>query len=111
MNVLDTASEVSVNLVNTTFSNDFFRLLSLMIVGVFAGYTLRPVPNWLGNLFDSSILFKFLIIVVVGVTGNYPVSKSKLMNIVIASAIIMVIFEGLRRLEKVFEERNKSKAK
>jgi hypothetical protein len=106
-NVLDTASEVSANVVNSTFSNDFFRLLSIMIVGVFAGYTLRPVPNWLGNLFDTSLLFKFLIILVVGVTGNYPVSKSKMIHIAISSAIILVLFEGLRRAESYMEKKEK----
>lgn len=94
--VVDQTSTVS----NALFANDFFRLASLIIAGVFAGYTLQPVPRWLNKLFDTSVAFKFFVMVVIGITAVYPVNKTKFIHILISSAIILAIFEVMRGYDK-----------
>ncbi len=94
--VVDQTSTVS----NTLFANDFFRLASLITAGVFAGYTLQPVPRWLNRLFDTSVAFKFLVIVVIGITAVYPVNRTKFIHVVISAALILAIFEVMRGYDK-----------
>lgn len=90
---------------NISFANDFFRLFSIILTGVFAGYTLQPVPKWLHDLFDNSVLFKFLILLIIGLTGSYPIdSTTKFTNVLFAVILVLAIFEGFRyyqaRLDK-----------
>jgi hypothetical protein len=94
--VVDKTSTVS----NTLFANDFFRLASLILAGVFAGYTLQPVPRWLNRLFDTSVVFKFFVITVIGITAVYPLNKSKFVNVVISAALLLAIFEVMRGYDK-----------
>lgn len=108
MDYLSKTSELTSGVINKTFSNDFFRMLSFVIVSVFIGYTLQPVPKWLNNLFDKSIVLKFIVMLLVGITAVYPLDKSKTLNIVISSAIILLLFEGARYIDK-FIEKNKER--
>lgn len=108
MEVLDSASEVTANVLNVTFSNDFIRMIAFTVSSILFGYTLRPVPNWLTNLFDTSILFKYLIIVFVGVFKDYPIRKGNLVFVMISSAIIMLILEGFRKVDAMMAEKNKA---
>lgn len=101
--------EAPVQIVNTSFYYDFFRLFSLVISGVFAGYTLQPVPKWLNNLFDTSILFKYMVLVIIGITALYPVNGKKMIDILISSGIILLLFAGLRHIDKLIEDKKKVK--
>lgn len=106
---MDNLIEAPTQIVNTSFSHDFFRLFSLVVAGVFAGYTLQPVPKWLNNLFDTSNVFKYLTLVVIGITALYPVNKKKMLDILISSGIILLLFAGLRYIDKVIENKKKVK--
>ena len=111
MDVIDTVGEVTVKSVNNTFSNDFFKLFSLLLTGIFAGYTLQPVPKWLNKLFDSSHIFKFFIIFVIGITSVYPINKNKISNIFISSVVILVIFSVFRYIDTIYEKYEKKEKK
>jgi hypothetical protein len=86
--------------INKIFKNDFIRLFLLVLTGIYAGYTLQPVPKWLNNLFDTSQLFKFIIIMIIGITALYPIDKDKLFNITLMSIIILILFELFRKYDK-----------
>ena len=108
MDVIDTVGEVTVKSLNNTFSNDFFKLFSLLLTGIFAGYTLQPVPKWLNKLFDSSHIFKFFIIFIIGITSAYPINKNKISNIFISSVVILVIFSVFRYIDTIYEKNEKN---
>ena len=39
---------------NESMVNNYVRMFIMLICGVFIGYTLQPVPQWLSDLFDTS---------------------------------------------------------
>jgi hypothetical protein len=90
-----------INNLNYIFSNNFFRFLALLFASVFAGYILQPVPEWLNNLFNTSNLFKYFILVIVGIITVYPLDEAEIVYIFIGSAIILILFEFMRNFDKV----------
>jgi uncharacterized membrane protein (UPF0136 family) len=92
--------EKSSKLVSDSFQSDFFRLISLLIAGVFAGYTLQPVPKWLNDQFDNNIILKFVVLVVIGITALYPIDNKKFLYIILTSIITLALFEFLRKFDK-----------
>jgi len=109
MEVVSNISDITVKTVNTTFSNDFFKLFSLLLTGIFAGYTLQPVPIWLNNLFNNSNIFKFAIIFIIGITSVYPINKDKIANIFISSVIILAIFSLFRYIDEQYQKKIKER--
>ena len=83
--------------INKIFNNDFIRLFCSILTGIYAGYTLQPVPHWLNTLFNKSQLFKFIIIMIIGITAVYPIDKNKLINITLSATIILMLFEFFRK--------------
>jgi hypothetical protein len=105
MDILSNIGDVTVKTVNNRFSNDFFKLFSLLFIGIFAGYTLQPVPKWLNNLFINSNIFKFVIIFIVGINSVYPINKDKITNVFISSIIILVIFSLFRYIDELYQKK------
>ena len=88
-----------INMANNILSNDFVRLLVLILGGIYAGYTLQPIPEWLNNLFNKSNVFKFLILMMIGLVASYPINEQKIMNVIIISIFILVFFELKRKID------------
>ena len=109
MDVVNNVADITIKTVNDTFSNDFFKLVSLLLTGIFAGYTLQPVPKWLNKLFDNSHIFKFIIIFTIGITSAYPINKDKISNIFISSVVILVIFSVFRYIDELYQKDEKNK--
>lgn len=86
---------------NHIFANNFFRFLALLFASVFAGYALQPVPQWLNDLFNVSNLFKYFILVIIGITTVYPLDEAEVVYIFIGSAVILILFEFMRKFDKV----------
>ena len=42
------------------------------------GYTLQPVPTWLNNIFNTSQVFKFIVLYLAGLVAVYPVSEENM---------------------------------
>ncbi len=84
--------------INYIFSNSLTRTCLLFLSGMFIGYVLQPVPKWLNNLFTTSQIFKFFVLVTVGIVASYPVNKLELTNIVLGSIIVLVILQVMRKL-------------
>jgi len=70
----------------------FIRVFLLVITGIFAGYTLQPVPTWLNNWFNTSVIFKFIVLVLIGAVALHPLDVNKLRMVLIVSAIILAVF-------------------
>jgi hypothetical protein len=101
--ILESGSELS----NKTISNDFVRVSLLMLAGVLAGYTLQPVPKWINYHFDNSPIFKYIIILFIGLTAFYPLDKTKFTNVAIGSLFILIIFMILRKIDDYYKPHEK----
>lgn len=75
------------------------RLSILILTGVLGGYTLLPLPRWLQYQFENSNIFKFIILVVIGVTALWPINGQKLQHIVATAVIILLFFHLLRTFD------------
>jgi len=89
----------SIEFQNKLLNNDYFRIFFLILVAVFAGYTLQPVPKWLSNLFDKSEIFKFIVLFMVGSVAVHPIDKSKAFKITLGVIVVL----GLFYLARVFD--------
>ena len=84
---------------NNILVNDYIRTFIIIISGVFIGYTIQPIPKWLHNIFDTSNIFKFLVLFYTGVIALYPLTKEKVQWIIIGVIISMYLFEVFRKYE------------
>jgi len=81
---------------NYLFKSDRLRLSLLLIISIFLGYTLQPVPKLLNKIFNNSMTFKFLIIFMLGLLTVYPLDINELYIIFYSTIAILLIFELLR---------------
>jgi hypothetical protein len=87
-----------INTNNIILENNIIRYLILLITGVFMGYTLQPVPEWLNNIFNNSNLFKFIILFYAGCSVVYPLTSENVVQIFIASLLTIILFNILRKI-------------
>ena len=93
------------NVINTALSNKHTYAFFTLFSGIFLGYTLQPVPNWLNDIFNTNQLFKYFVIVIVGLTVTYPVDKTEFIAIIIIAAVILVLLELMReKIEKYVDQ-------
>ena len=83
---------------NDVLKNDYIRVFIMIITGVFAGYTLQPVPTWLNKLFDTSNILKFLVLFLGGCVASYPLTNQNIIMVAICSLVILAIFHGFRTI-------------
>lgn len=95
------------DIINNIFANDQFRMVLMYITGVFLGYTLYPVPKSLNTLFNNSTFFKFSILTVSLIANMHPINKLGLIDILSTSAVILVLFQILRLIDKIFKDNKK----
>lgn len=93
------ASSTSFNIINTVLANDYWRAFLLTVVSVYAGYTLQPVPMKLNKLFDTSTIFKYVILLILLLTAFYPLDNNKVVLAIIVPIMILVFFEFLRKVD------------
>jgi hypothetical protein len=98
----------SVDIGNTSLKNDYFRMLILIVSGVFIGYTLQPVPKWLNNLFDTSNVFKFFVLFAVGSIAVYPLNKNNIVWVTTASIGCLYLFHLARLYDQKLEKDKKN---
>ena len=82
---------------NFLSENNLVRTFLVLLFSVFAGYTLQPMPSTLNSLFMESQGFKMFVLVMLGVLVSLPLTREKLINVLIASLLVLVLFETLRR--------------
>lgn len=89
---------------NLFIHNKYSSILINLLVSIYLGYTLQPVPEWLNNLFNNSNLFKFIILFIyMSFTfSNKPngITYEDLIIIIISSICILSFFEYLRKNDK-----------
>ena len=89
--------------------NDYLRTILLLVSSVFIGYTLQPVPKWLNKLFDTSHIFKFLILFTAGCVAVYPVNNNNIKWVVVCSILTLVFFHVARKYDDYLEKQEKKK--
>jgi hypothetical protein len=87
------------NVLNALLSNNMGRLFILAVASVYTGYTLYPVPKFLDNLFYTSNVFKYLILVLVLGASIFPLDESKTMLVLTVPALVLIFFEMLRQYD------------
>jgi len=93
-------SESSFGFINNILENDWLRSFLLLVVSVYAGYTLQPVPNNVNNLFNTSTAFKYLVLFVLMLTSLYPLDNNKVILSIVVPIALLVFFEFLRKNDK-----------
>ena len=73
------------------------RLTLLVICGVFMGYTLLPLPQPMERLFNSSHLFKFLVLYICGL-GILPESDLDDHHVIILATVCFLVLAGFQAL-------------
>jgi Ca2+/Na+ antiporter len=95
---MSSTSSLLTEFTESSLSN--LRLSLLILTGVLGGYTLLPLPRWLQYQFENSNMFKFFILVIIGVTALWPINGQKLQHIVATAVIILLFFHLLRSFDK-----------
>lgn len=104
--------EDSIYLENKLFENNYIRIFTLLFAGIMIGYILQPVPRWINNLFNGSLLFKFFILFISGSIALYPLDKYKIVLIITCSFGILLVFHLARKIDDIvdrIEERKRKK--
>lgn len=86
-------------IINKVLDNIYLKTFLIILTGIYAGYTLQPVPKWLNNLFDTNIIFKFLIILIIGITMLHPLDSTKMTVVIVCAVLILGLFEGFRQVK------------
>lgn len=92
------------NMVITRYANqvlkyDWLRYFLMILTAVLVGYTLQPVPEWLNNLFNNSVAFKFIVLLLMALVELYPLDDRKIILIIFGSIAAIVLFEVFRRFD------------
>jgi len=86
-----------INAHNGLFYDSNFRMFILLISGVFAGYTLQPVPEWLNKKFNTSYALKYFILFYGILIPLYPFDKQNIIISAIIPGIILKLFSFFRQ--------------
>jgi Ca2+/Na+ antiporter len=95
---MSSTSSLLTEFTESSLSN--LRLSLLILTGVLGGYTLLPLPRWLQYQFENSNVFKFFILVIIGVTALWPINGQKLQHIIATAIIILLFFHLLRSFDE-----------
>lgn len=88
------------NTLNLMLRNDFVRLLILAIMSVYTGYTLYPVPDFLNEIFNTSYVAKYLVLMLVLSASIYPLDSGKVILVLLVPLFVLLLFHFLRAYEK-----------
>lgn len=83
--------------INNVLKIDLIKIFLLLLTGVYAGYTLQPVPAVLQDMFNKSLPFKYAILFILTVIALHPLDDKKLGISLIMPAIILFFFASLRK--------------
>jgi hypothetical protein len=85
------------NFVNILLENIYLRSFLFMMSGVFMGYTLQPVPEWLNHLFNTSVVLKFWVLFLTIVATFYPMDPTEMSISFVCCALTLILFHIARR--------------
>ncbi len=83
--------------VNILLANIYLRSLLFMLSGVFMGYTLQPVPEWVNHLFNTSQILKFCVLFLTIVATFYPMDPTEMAISFVCCALTLILFQIARR--------------
>lgn len=88
---IEKAEDLSLLALNNVLSIEPVRLFGLIFIGILSNSVMKPLPDWLKELFLTSYLFKFFIIFVGGLLLSYPVTFQNVKHSFIVSIVILFI--------------------
>ncbi len=87
------------DIINYTISCEDFQIISTVILGMVAGMTLQPVPKIINKILTEYFLVKLIIIILFTSKILHPVDNTQLVKITIASTLVLVFLDFLRKNE------------
>ena len=82
--------------INSALSYTPLRVFLTLLFGAMAGYTFQPLPKVLESLTRDSFLFKFVVLTILALATNLPLSENRLITIVGCVAGVLLLLEYLR---------------
>ncbi len=89
-------------IINNILSNDLVEIPLTMMLALFVGNSLNPVPKIFEYFLFDSFLFKFIILALFGIRMFHPLDNKRLLKIIIIAFIISIIIEYFRRKNEIF---------
>lgn len=91
MSIVEKVEDVSLSVLNNVLSIEPVRLFGLIFIGILSNSVIKPLPEWLKEIYINSYLFKFVILFVGGLLLSYPVSFQNVKHSFIVSLVILFI--------------------
>lgn len=85
-----------VDTINDIVKIDSIKIFLLLLAGVYASYTLYPVPKVLEKMFNESMWFKYAILFILTVIALHPLDNKKFGISLIMPGVILFLFSSLR---------------
>ena len=86
--------------VTSVVANEHIRMIFVIILSVFIGYTLMPLPKKIETLFKESQLFKFAVLFLMGLITFNPSSVKGMVWIVVVPILFLLVLHLLRKAEE-----------
>lgn len=88
---LEKVEDLSLSALNNVLSIEPVRLFGLIFIGILSNSVIKPLPEWLKELYRNSYIFKFVILFAGGLLLSYPVSFKNIKHSFIVSLVILFI--------------------
>jgi len=86
-------------IINNFINNDTIQIFLTLFLGMFAGLTLRPIPQIIDDVFSNNFFIKLTILVLLGIRIFFPINYSKLIIIITIASILLISLDFLRKYE------------
>ena len=87
---------------NLFINNKYSYIFTFILISVYIGYTLQPVPEWLNKLFNESNIFKFIILFLfMSLSFNGKpngITYDDIKIIIVSCICILSMFEYFRKI-------------
>ena len=80
-----------IEIVNNVLSIEPVRLFGLIFIGILSNSVIKPLPDWLKDLYINSYLFKFAVLFAGGILLSYPVTYENIVHSAAVSIVILFI--------------------
>ena len=88
---------------NLFIDNKYSYTFTYILISIYIGYTLQPVPEWLNKLFNESNIFKFIILFLFMSLSFHGkpngITYEDITIISVSSICILTIFEYFRKIK------------
>jgi glycerol uptake facilitator-like aquaporin len=78
--------------INYLLDQQIIKITLALLSATFIGYTLKPVPAWLTELFNESVVFKGVILLIFALVVSHPLNNKKLLALLVGVPVVLIIY-------------------